>query len=161
MSPLEKYIRMLKRLGFRQVLEIPFTMPGDRSEKFFVFYHKRDAVLLAFETFLGAGVKAGNFYYNWKRRVRDGTVYKRKLLCEGHWSSRGSRNIFVGSHYLPAHDVRAVLCRFRNNGTFVTPWIEGQRVHFAHSGDSHDEYDRVTAERIKLLPEQVRKMFLL
>jgi len=149
-SSLEKYIQILKRLGFKKVLEIPFEVLGDRHEKFFVFYHKRDAILLHFDTVLGSRPRDGNFYFNWKRRISEGGVYKRRILPEGYWSMHGKRDVFVGSDYVPGHDIRSVMTRLKQNGVFVSPWIEKPRISL-----------ELTTERIQLLPTEVRKALLL
>lgn len=160
MSPLEKYIRMLERLGFRKVLEIGFTMPGegkDRNEKFLVFFHKRDGLLLQFNTYLGMRVNDGALYYNWKRCIPEAKVYERRLICEGYWSMHGKRNVLVGSHYLPAYNVRAVLSQLRKNGKFLSTWTEAQRIRLTHYGDLRNEHSEVTASRTKMLPPEIRR----
>lgn len=158
-SSLEKYIRMLRGLGFEKALEIAFSMPGERNEKFLVFYHKRDAILLTFDTHLGSQHN-GNIYYNWRARVPD-KVYKQPPFISGHWSERGKRDVFVGRHFLPRSNLRAVLNRFRKSGAFVSPWVEKPHISLTHYGDPILEHERIHAERVMKLPARVRKMFLL
>lgn len=150
LTSLEKYIRMLKRLGFRQVLEIPFTMPGDRSEKFFVFYQPEDAILLGFDTRLGIQVNSGTFYFNWRIGISEEELYRDRpvSLPEGYWSDVGERNVYVGHDYVPGHDISAVIETMKKYGTFISPWVESQDIDFSR------HFDRES------LPPEVRKAIL-
>ena len=159
---------MLERLGFKKTLEIPFEMPGHdgvRNEKFFVFYQPRDAILLAFETYLESGVGNGVFYFNWKRGISESSVYLRRVLSSGgHWSMLGKRDVFVGNEYFSGgntYRVSRVVSRLKRYGTFVSPWIETQPVSLTHCGDSPNNHALITDERVMMLPPSVRKVFLL
>lgn len=164
-SSLEKYVRMLKRLGFKKVLEIPFTMPGGRNEKFFVFYHTKHSILFKFDTFLGLQVRDGVFYFNWKCgiSISDPDELRARIgTFNGHWASSGRRNVLVGYDYIMKADhVRETIVEMERYGTFMSPWIESQPLDLTHYGDPHYARVVVTNERIMTLPAEVRKALLL
>ncbi len=164
-TALEKYIKMLRRLGFKKALEIPFEMPGHgsvRNEKFFVFYQPKDAILCRFDTYLGSQVRDGSYYFNWKRRIPEDEVYARLGTFNGHWSMHGRRNVLVGYDYIMRFDhVREMIAKFKKCGEFVFPWIEKPHVRLIHYGDPVNTHEKAHAERVMMLPPSIRQMFLL
>lgn len=167
-TPLERYVEMLQKSGYRRVLEIPFTMPGDRLEKFCVFYNATDGILFKFDTYLEYRLNAGNFYFNWQCSIPEEDVYRLRILPEGHWSSKeGRRNVFVGNDYVSpgGHDIRTVTIALRQRGRFVTPWIERPPIDLSHPGDqcgnSLSARQLVTKDRMRMLPASVRSAMAL
>ncbi|MBK5958070.1 hypothetical protein CCR97_08045 [Rhodoplanes elegans] len=147
---LARYLSILDRLGFEQVLadEWPSSHNGV-IETFFVFAH-RDGLLLSFDTFRGNTVNAAKVSYNWMPKVDDW----RNVRSSGHMND----GVWVGYH-----DAREALChnlmKLRNRGEFVCPWIEQPFLWLLHYDDTKQpnyDYAAITSERISRLPQWVR-----
>lgn len=167
-TKLETYLEDVERLGFKKVLELPFIDRGGKEEKFFVYFHPRDALLLKFDTYWGLQIHDGRLHYNWRRRCSFKEVYERHLLSSGHWVTE---DIYVGDHHIPEANLRRTLRAFRANGKFLRPWIESPFLDLVHHGDylhgqrlgdhlhnvdRHVEYKKLSAERAQMLPPEVR-----
>jgi hypothetical protein len=88
-SKLTKYQAVIEKLGFRKVLELPFTGHKYGSEEapqetFFVYFRDNGGVLLCFDTYNTDSVNGGHFYYNWKPNdIKDKYAYH--VTSSGGW----------------------------------------------------------------------------
>jgi hypothetical protein len=160
----ERYLRVAKRIGFEIVLEIPFkgsawgeAPPPD--ETYYVLWRK-DGILLYFDTYGGKDVNGGKFLYNWK--------FDKQEYCRWPLTSSGCMElpgVWVGDH-----DCREALAfhisDLEAHGKFLNPWLKSPHLWLNHYMDCKEEKDiwksiekrnAITAERMKMLPEHVRK----
>ena len=164
-APLKDYLRVITKAGFEKCLEIDFVSSTGRSsadpEKYFVFFQSENGILLSFDTYTWPKAKptvnSGNFYYNWQPN----TDTPHRCTSSGSYityDKEKNTGIWGGSH-----DCReAILFNIRQlkeNGKFLTPWVERPWLWLLHHGDSRvPGYDHkmVTEARIKMLPEHVQ-----
>lgn len=206
-SKLTKYQAVIEKLGFRKVLELPFTGHKYGSEEapqetFFVYFRDNGGVLLCFDTYNTDSVNGGHFYYNWKPNdIKDKYAYH--VTSSGGWrvnypddmpapkweelykdgvrltsgpgiEKEERRNEYFHEHavWVGDHDCREAIrhniSKLEEFGKFVTPWVETPFMWLCHYGDNYledgssrdyaDKYhERVRAERLAMLPEDVRK----
>lgn len=202
--PLTKYQAIIEKLGFRKVLELPFTghsYGGEAApqEKFFVYFRDNGGVLLCFDTHNTDRLNGGSFYYNWKpNKYKDAyrvtssggwhvkypedmpqptwnDLYKdgERLTSGPGIDMEARRNEYFNEHavwsgYHDCHEaIRHKLSKLEEFGEFVTPWVEKPYMWLCHYGDNYlpdgsqrdysDKYhERVRAERLAMLPEDVR-----
>jgi hypothetical protein len=206
-SKLTKYQAVIEKLGFRKVLELPFTGHKYGSEEapqetFFVYFRDNGGVLLCFDTYNTDSVNGGHFYYNWKPNdIKDKYAYH--VTSSGGWrvnypddmpapkweelykdgvrltsgpgiEKEERRNEYFHEHavWVGDHDCREAIRhnigKLEEFGKFVTPWVETPWLWLCHYGDNYledgssrdyaDKYhERVRAERLAMLPEDVRK----
>lgn len=153
---LADYLRIIAAEGFEQMLRLPFTAKGyrdepDRAEELHVHYHRADGILLVFDTYRTNGVNGGHFFYNWRRK--EGGSFG--VVSSGHGRPDG---IWAGHHDC-REALRYHIRRLREEGSFVTPWVERPFLWLLHHGDTKVEgynYKAINAERIAMLPEDVR-----
>lgn len=122
-----EYLDVVKNLGFLPGVEENFTHES-KSERYFIFWHPRDGILLSFDTWNGDHVNGGSFYYNWKP------------LKDFHpWISSGTADEVDGaSIWYGNHDCREALryhiVGLREHGSFVSPWKFRPLIHLGHYG---------------------------
>lgn len=165
-SDLVRYQRIIDELGFTPVLVLPFEAPdwnaGDppRQETFFIYAHLEKGILLVFDTYDGDGVNGGKFYYCWKP-----TDLKNRF---GITSSGGFRNYGTEDRYWAGyHDCREAIRhhirQLDENGTFLPIWPKEHDIflwflHYADTMNPSYNVEAINAERIAMLPGNVREM---
>ena len=145
----DEALGILCSLGFSPVLTDTFdgTYDGER----FVILWSEDGILAKAESY-GANLNTAQILYNW--RPVDG-VRAWDFISSGHVTTDG---VLVGYHDA-REAVRRNVTRMRENGTFLTSWVERPWLWLLTYMDSKaDDYDHtaITAERFARLPERVR-----
>lgn len=155
-NTLNRYQRIITQYGFREVLHLPFE--GNYGpDDFYVYWHD-DGLLLSFDTFTWSSdkeqtVNGGKVRYNW--RPNEGLENRWELTSSGH---------FQDSVWSGDHDCREALIfnleQLRANGEFINPWVDTPWLWMLHYMDTKIEgYDHkaITAERVAMLPDEVRR----
>jgi len=152
---LDQYLRIIGEEGFKKILELDFTKRGT-AEKFFVFYHYENGILLSFDTYGGYSVSDGRFCYNIKLNVEP--KYFSGCTSSGGYTKHDGEMIWVGYHDC-REALRYHIAVLRENGTFVKNWIKQPFLWLLHHGDTDGEYDynAINAERIAMFPEEIQK----
>jgi hypothetical protein len=161
----ERYLRIAQKLGFKVVLEIPFTGHGygdvPTSEKLYFLW--RDGILLKFDTYRTTGVNSADFYYNWRPTTKEREYGITSSGC-GH-----EDGIWAG-HHDGREGLAFHLRQLEANGEFLKIWKHPQFLWFLHymdtrdaKGESTDKYDynAINAARFAMLPDEVRAAILL
>lgn len=155
-----RYKDVLAELGFEEVLAIPFAAPQYGYNEHYYVYAHRDGLLLTFDTYGGENQNGGHLYYNWKIEDRNDKLGCTSSGCFARDAYDRGEYVWVGHH-----DAREALKRnirkLRENGQFLTQWIEQPFLWLLHYMDTkNDDYDykAINAERIAMLPEWVQKM---
>jgi hypothetical protein len=154
-TTIEEYHQIIKRLGFLQVLNIPFTC-RENTEAFQIWWHDTDAILLAFDTYGGKSVNGGKFYYNVKLPFASCEIRSSGHFLE--FDEKAKEGIWSGDHDC-REAIRYHVERLREEGDFVNPWKERPFIWLLHHGDTKVEgydYKAINSERIAMLPENVR-----
>lgn len=155
--PLADYLDVIHQEGFRQVLALPFVgEPRDKDdllpqETFFMLFHS-DGILLAFDTYHG-NLNGGHFYYNWKPNNINTT---HDFTSSGGFTK--DLAAWIGDHDC-REAIRYHIKQLRENGQFLNPWIKQPFLWLLHYMDTKDEnydYKAIVAERIAMLPANVR-----
>lgn len=166
----------VKTLGFERLLEMPFVGRDDQNERFFVFYHQKNTILLTFDSWKGVEIRRGAFHYQWKRHCTMEEYYMRpSLTSSGGWEpySRGNEpDIFVGFHWIPDKDLISSIAVLKQHGDFLPKWVRSQSIDLTHYGDflpgrgliekqfgkvNHKKYIELQQQRMGLLPREVRE----
>jgi hypothetical protein len=157
MNRLDRYFDVIAAEGFYKIFEMDIAeTPG----KFFVFWHD-DGILLKFDTYNATHVNSGKFYYNWKPN----SDFDRNVLSSHAGYNRGE--VIIGDHDC-REAIRFHIRRLREEGRFVSPWEKRPSVfwmlHYKDYkdvlykwGEKPSPYDLITAERVAMFPEHVRK----
>lgn len=139
------YIRVAEEEGFQKVLEIPFECKRKKTaEKYFIFFHKEDGILLAFDTF-GGRINSAKMHYNIipKDELLDQRVQARYHNCK---SALGFK-----------------LKDLRENFQFLNRWVKVSNMVLSHYGETPMSYDfdfdypQLTNQKILELPDFVRE----
>ena len=141
-----EFINVLTESGFKEVLKIPI----DSSENFFVFW--RPGLLITLDTFIGR-VNRAMLYFNF--------CGQRSAI---HGSSAFVADTDQGRVYSGSTDIRNGL-RYKLGdmlevGTLLEKWVERPFLWLLHYEDTKAagyKFDDINAERIALLPENVRE----
>jgi hypothetical protein len=154
-NDLDNYIRIISEEGFAEVLRMPFDGKGvgeGCKETFYVFWHTA-GLLLSFDTFGGERVNGGHIYFNWRSKT------------DSFWPRHGSgsgckkdHSVFTG-HIDCREALRFRLRELREGGEFLSPWIEQPFLWLLHYADTKAEgynYGTINADRLALLPPEVR-----
>lgn len=182
-NKLDRYIRIIKELGFVEVLNVPFTGSGWGDEatvqEYQKFFAHADGMLLIFDTFNGDGVNSAKVYYAHKpndyRADRDAYSSGGFDTISGVWpESRHDRNP-DDMYWFGDHDAREAL-RYkiqglREAGQFLNPWPTPKRgnrwVWACHYMDLKElqyrdpEYQQRIEDarkRLDMLPAWVKEM---
>jgi len=156
--PLNKYLEVVKEIGFEQVYKVDFhSHSSEKTETFFVFFSPGKGLLLCFDTYGTDHVNGGHVYFNLKRNSAE------------DWPNFGfsggvaesDQNVLVGSVDC-REGLRFNVEEMEKSGKLLPKWIERPHLWLLHHGDTHDKeyefdrYDKIIEERINLLPESVR-----
>jgi hypothetical protein len=145
--PIADALRIIALEGFELLVEQPFTGTdwGSNSvqEKWFIFYHYAEGILVFLDTFNGDHINSGSAYYNWKS---DYSWQQRPEYDPDTWAKTGrmldvfaptpeayacvGRGGFFGESgqlcWAGSHDIREGfrhrINKLRANGNFVSPW---------------------------------------
>ncbi len=164
---LPRYLEIIAEEGFEQVLALPFDgreeLGVTPKETLFVYWKPEDGVILCFDTFHGR-LNGGKFFYNWK--LAAGETERHDVTSSGHWVKQPDESmVWVGDHDC-REAIRFHLRQLRTVGQFVTPWVTRPTpfwlLHYMdykkdYAAENGRIYDRISAERIAMLPESVRK----
>lgn len=167
---LDEVLKHFESCGFEKVFELPFVGDEDRTDTFYVYFHRRCGILLTFDTF-GDHINGGHYYYQWKPT---NGVEHYPSLQSGGWREVDGEWIWEGYG-----DCREGMIwrinELSNQGTFITPWIKHAGIdkpNFVHYGDHHKEsyiswdagyeaYNKAckekAPERMNMLPEYVKE----
>ncbi len=135
---LDRYIEIIEGDGFEQVFQLPFIGRSGEPNQFFIFWHARDNILLAFDTYRTTEVNGGTMYYNWVPKSYYEPNEYWTAVSSGHFDHYDDeeRRVWVGSH-----DCREALLfnldKLRRYGNFVSPWRGNPRLWLTCHGD-HD-----------------------
>lgn len=161
---LDSYQILLKEEGFQEILNLDFTRTNlddgtQMNEKFFVYYHFTDGILLTFETHGGSYLNGGYFYYNFLPN-KDNRKYER-YLSSGRYANGKKGLVWIGCHEC-REDFPKRLDHLRQYGTFLKEWSDSFYPSLVHSGDRQEakhftQFEEVTAQRILLLSLEVQK----
>ena len=153
-NKLDYYEQVLAAEGFEKVLEIPIphdpTLEREYGDRYFVYWHP-DGLLLSFDSYCGDSVNGGHIYFNFK--MNDPQEFYLLNIpvgsCNGVADSIDCREA-----------IRYYLGKMRENGKFLPVWEHRPFLWLLHYMDTKAEgydYKAITAERIAMLPEHVRK----
>ena len=154
-NTVENYTRIITEEGFEHVLTIPFADIDGTPESFQVWSHP-DGMVLKFDTYRTKDINSASLYFN--ARLNDSS-YLYTLRCGGG-VSRFDNSVIV-ANFDAREALRFHIRKLRAAGTLVNPWIERPFLWFLHYMDTKvKDYDHaaITAERIAMLPEHVRKV---
>lgn len=155
---LSYYMSVAESIGFKTVLEVPFTTKSAwderaRNEKLFVLW--RDGILLVFDTYNTDGVNGGNFYYNWQ-----GSREKHFNVLSSGGPARNDLSIWVGHHDC-REGLKFHIRQLEAHGRLLPKWVERPFMWLLHHGDTANnkpyDYKAINTERIALLPREVRE----
>jgi hypothetical protein len=156
---LSEYCGVVERLGYRQVLSVPFE-GKDYSDELQVWWQASRGLLLVFDTYFGKkSVNSGHVYYNWRPSPN---TRQYELTSSGTSTKDG---VWYGNHDC-RKALRINMDLLAANGDFVVPWVAQPLVWLFHYSDlprnvnwrDKDEIiRRVRPERIAMLPEHVRQ----
>lgn len=168
-NTIDTYLAIAKGVGFKVVLELPFTVKQSydeqpRDEKLFVLW-RADGILLVFDTF-EKDVNGGNFYYNWLAHQygdRHGATSSGSyILPPGKkWSEVEMTNlVWAGSHDC-REGLKFHIRQLEKYGKFLPKW-EGKPFlwllhHGDHANDKPYDYEAINKERIAMLPPEVQE----
>lgn len=155
-NQLDRYLEIVAKEGFREILRVPFTSRWNEQECLYVMYHDGDGILLTFDTYCGEKVNGGKFYYNIKMKPDEPNWH---VISSGHYCQVGDDYVWVGDHDC-REALRHHIAQLRAHGEFIKEWIEQPFLWLLHHGDTKDDnYDHkeITAERIAMFPIEVQK----
>lgn len=143
-----EFFEILADMGFREVLKLAIE---DTPDHFHVFW--KAGLLVALDTYMGS-VNSGNCYFNYRGPVvaisgRSGSHALIQNTDQCVW--RGDIDI--------RRALRHNLDAMARDGEFLEEWIEQPFLWLLHYMDTRVEgydHNEITAERIAMLPEDVR-----
>jgi hypothetical protein len=153
-NTLERYTRILREEGFEQVLCLPFTGRDEKPETFQVWFHP-DGLLLKFDTYGSGSINGGNFYFQIRLNSNSARIGMR---CSSQMS-RVDESAMIGD-FDCREALRFHIRQLRSAGTLLAQWVEKPWLWLLHYMDTEDpnyNHKAITAERVALLPEHVRK----
>ncbi len=158
------YIRVAQEEGFEKVLEIPFTKSDEWNgktriikEKYFIFFNKKDGILLAFDTYNGDSVNGGSLYYN--------IILKEKASfnCLNSSSPCEINGVkFLTGHHDCRYGIRSIVNGLRENCNLLNNWLERPHLFLVHHGETSSSYEtgfdyaQLTNQKILKLPQHVQ-----
>lgn len=151
---LERYLRIVKEEGFKEVLCIPFEgnlfKEESLKEKFFIFWHE-DGLLLSFETYREIRVNSGHVYFNWLGNDK----YWPGVGCSGG-CTKEEPHVFIGD-FDARVALRYNLNKMRQEGKFLSSWVERPWLWLLNYMDTKGEYDHeaITNSRLAMLPLEI------
>jgi len=168
--PLDKYLDIVKDLGFVQVMDVPFQTEHDGkmiTEHLLAYWRK--GLLLMFDTYGGDHINGGHLYFNWAP-----TNQKEHVPSSGGCTkdAKGDKVIYGDFDCREAlvHHIKFLEAR----GQILDPWVKQPHLWPIHYGDGReldakfggnsskrfDEYDKIRQARLAMLPDHVRKAIL-
>lgn len=176
-NDLDRYMAIIGDLGFVQVADVPFTVPGwtaedpPRAEHYYMFANREKGILLGFDTYDEVRVNGGKFYYCWAPNEEKCRADHVRPTASGsyHMKPGVTRETATNDDYFWAGDhdcreaIRYHISQLEEYGSFIPTWPDGhdQLLWLLHHGDTKvNGYDLpgITAERLALLPQWVREM---
>ncbi len=141
-----EFLGILVEMGFREVLKLPIA---DTPDHFYVFW--KPGLLVKLDTYMGRSVNGGDCYFNYRGprgaiRGSNGPVPGAEPMV---WY--GDMDIREG--------LRHKLDTMAEAGELLEEWISQPLLWLLHYMDTKTEgydYKAITAERIAMLPEDVR-----
>ena len=152
-----EYLKLVKKIGFKQALKVDFKGYEDRDEVFYIYWDTKRGILLYFDTY-GENVNGGNFSYNWIPKDRQ-VVYK--YSSSGGFKKHNDGMVWVGHHDC-RENIDVNIKNLEENGEFVVPWISRPFLWLLHFKDtekygrSKEGYKGVNEQRIAMLPEGIQ-----
>lgn len=149
---IKDYIDVIEGIGFSLVLRVPFVSRWKEDDTFFMFW-REDGILLEFDTFHGATVNGGKFYYNWK--PHNHKEYYHCISSGGFVKDSGE---WAGYHDC-REAVRHHISLLEKYGSFIKPWIKPPFMHLTHHGDNDkqgrgpDNWWEISRDRILMIPK--------
>lgn len=163
-NTVERYVRIVKELGFEQVLTAPFT-GHTVNEMFYIFAH-RDGMILCFDTYMGSDVNGAHLYYNLEFTNIDHGNHC-SVISSGSWveyevdrDSRTVSGVWSG-HHDAREGLKHTIAKIRKNCKILTKWKDDPFLWLLHYMDTKTEnydYAAINAERLAMCPEWVRNM---
>jgi hypothetical protein len=170
-----EFVQHVESIGFEKVLQIPFIGHDKHDENFFVYFHRKYGIVLAFDTFSGDHVNGGYYYYQWKSFVGfDDEKFTNDGLSSGGWREINGEWIWEG-HGGCRENMDEDITMLLQHGTFITPWVKHDGIFkptFVHYGDHYRKDDmswddgfelykkacrEKGPERMNMLPDYVQK----
>ena len=150
-NTLERYLDVIGKEGFEQVLCVPFA-GRQTSENLFIYWHPRDGILLRFDTYGGDHINGGHFYYNiWL----DPKAYNARSSGQFVTEPRDDgKRLWVGDHDC-REAIRFNIQTLRNHGEFIPKWQKRPFLWLLHYMDN-EKHGIVNERRIAMLPQHVR-----
>ena len=157
----DDYLRIVSDIGFETLVHFYFESENEKSNQYFLFFHRELAILMVTDTYTileDETINRSDMYFNWRPNSdnRDGT-------SSGHFhgfSYDKKESIWIG-HNDSRLALRTQIEELKEHGTFVTPWIEQPFLYLVHHGDKNskipavDGCNPITKARIECLPEDV------
>ena len=148
-QPLAEWIAVVKSMGFHLLHEQ--EVPGT-ADKFRMWW--KPGLLLVSDSYRGDKVVNGaKVYFNY--RGPRGSMYR----CSSGWAGeQDGVDVWEGS-YDAREGLRFALERMEAAGEFLPVWVKAPFLWLLHYADSKAEgydYKAINAQRIALLPEEVR-----
>lgn len=153
-NTLERYTRIITEEGFVCVLSLPFAAEDGTPESFQVWFHP-DGLLLRFDTYRTKNVNSATFYFMVQLNDHES---RRGLRCSNSYVDYDAK--ILQGDFDAREAVRFSLRTIRAVGTLLNPWPQQQFIWLLHYMDTKKKdynYEAITAERIAMLPEHVRK----
>lgn len=148
------YLKLLEKVGFKQILKVDFKGYENEDEAFFVFWDAKRGILLSFDT-TNCRVNHGYLYYNWT--PMDGEVSCSYSFADGGLVKYNNRIVWVGRQDCK-RDIERDIEGLDGNGEFVVPWVIRPSLWLLHYKDTEKYGDNkeVNKQRIALLPEGIQ-----
>ena len=152
-----EYLKLVRKIGFRQILKVDFKGYDDRDETFYIFWDTKRGILLYFDTY-GDSVNSGDFSYNWIPKDRQ-VAYK--YTSSGGFEKYNDGMVWVGHHDC-GENIDTNIKNLEENGEFVVPWISRPFLWLLHYKDtekygrSEEGYKGINERRIAMLPEGIQ-----
>lgn len=163
---LSKMMRIISELGFEQVLDLDFEIPGPimdeiQEEHFYIYAHP-DGMIIVFDTYLNTHVKGGCIYFNLQLNEDITHFDLTRLVGASGELSNKVPNVFSGYVSLnTTFGIRETITVLKSNGTILQTWIDRLFLWFLHSRDLEGDFgdhQRITNARLLLLPMWVQKI---
>lgn len=157
-----RYLELVERIGFRQVLKVDFKGYKNEDEAFFIYWDAKRGILLSFDT-SNCRVNHGYLYYNWI--PMDGEVSCSYRFADGVLVKYNDRILWVGRQSYSGRDIDEDIKNLDENGEFVVPWIIRPSLWLLHYKDKEreryskivdKEYELVNERRIAMLPKEIQ-----
>lgn len=163
-NEVRNYTRIIGEEGFEKWLELPFACkrsydPSPRNESFQIWFNRRDAILLAFDTYHETSVNSASFMYNW---IPNDFENMHQFTSSGSTiQAPDGRWVWYGDHD-GREAIRHHLKELRSNGKFVNPWVERPYLKIFDHGFHHSIEDlQWDARLLKINEEESRRLSLL